>query len=68
MKVKVVSERECCDYHEDLVPFRAIDSSFKPHMRAKFCKYCGQVWYLKRFTDAAGDSDSEYVKAIIKAE
>lgn len=30
----------------------------------KFCKHCGQLWYLNRFTDAAGASDSEYVRFI----
>ena len=32
--------------------------------RPKFCKHCGQLWYINRFTDAAGASDSEYVRFV----
>lgn len=60
MKVKVITERECC-HSDDLQPYRGkhmIPDARKP----KFCKHCGQLWYLQRHTDAAGDSDSEYVR------
>lgn len=67
MKIKVTTERECCHPAEDLLTYQG-ESAIPSALRPKFCKHCGQVWYLRRFTDAAGASDSEYVRASIKAE
>lgn len=62
MKVKITTERDCC-HQEDLLTYRG-QSSIPEKFKPKFCKYCGQLWYLNRFTDAAGSSDSEYVRAV----
>jgi len=62
MKIKVTAERDCCQ-HEDLITYRG-QSSIPEKLKPKFCKYCGQLWYLNRFTDAAGSSDSEYVRGV----
>ena len=63
MKIKVTTERDCCHPSEDLQTYRG--SSLVPEvLKLKFCKYCGQLWYLNRFTDAAGSSDSEYVRFV----
>lgn len=59
MKIKVTTERDCCA-PEDLVKYSGrakIPDVWKP----KFCKHCGQLWYLQAFTDAAGSRDTEYV-------
>jgi hypothetical protein len=63
MKITVTTDRECCDHREDLQPYHGkhmIPDALKP----KFCKHCGQLWYLHRYTDAAGSSDSEYVRFV----
>lgn len=61
MKIKVTIERDCCDQQEDLQTYRG-SSAIPEVLRPKFCKHCGQLWYLNRYTDAAGDSDDEYVR------
>lgn len=61
MKIKVTTERDCCNEQEDLQTYKGV-SSIPDVLRPKFCKYCGQLWYLDRYTDAAGDSDSRYIK------
>jgi hypothetical protein len=67
MKVTVTAERDCCDPREDFLTYRG--RSFMGDARKpKFCKHCGQLWYLIRFTDAAGDSDSDYVRFIPQIE
>jgi hypothetical protein len=63
MKVKVTTERDCCHPSEDLETYRG-QSKIPDVLKPKFCKHCGQLWYLSRFTDAAGSSDSEYVRCI----
>lgn len=63
MKIKVTTERDCCHPQEDLVTYRG-QSRIPEVLKPKFCKHCGQLWYLSRFTDAAGSSDSEYVRCI----
>jgi hypothetical protein len=63
MKVKVTTERDCCDPSEDLQSYRGqhlIPDAWSP----KFCKHCGQLWYKNRYTDAAGSSDWEYVRFV----
>jgi len=62
MKVKVTTERDCC-HVDDLQNYRG-QSHIPEVLRPKFCKHCGQLWYLSRYTDAAGDSDSEYVRCV----
>jgi hypothetical protein len=60
MKIKVTTERDCC-HPDDLQNYRG--SNGLPHvLNPKFCKYCGQLWYLSTYTDAAGDTDTEYVR------
>lgn len=66
MKIKVTTERECCHPSEDLLAYKGL-SDIPQQLRPKFCKHCGQVWHLESFTDAAGDSDTEYVRASIRA-
>jgi hypothetical protein len=61
MKVKVTTERDCCHPAEDLQSYRG-SSGIPEVLRPKFCRHCGQLWYLNRFTDWAGSSDSEYVR------
>lgn len=61
MKIKVTTERECCDY-EDLVTFQGQTPVINKVLRPKFCKHCGQLWVLESFTDAAGDRDTTYVR------
>lgn len=64
MKVKFTTERNCCSYqYDDFLPYKG-QSNIPAALRPKFCKHCGQLWYLSRFTDAAGSSDSEYVRCI----
>jgi hypothetical protein len=63
MKIKVTIERDCCHPAEDLQTYRG-SSDIPEVLRPKFCKHCGQLWYLRRFTDAAGSGDSEYVRLI----
>lgn len=63
MKIKVTTERECCDPQEDLQTYRG-KHMIPDVLRPKFCKHCGQLWYLESFTDAAGDSDSEYIRYV----
>lgn len=63
MKIKVTIERDCCHSSEDLQPYRGkhmLPRAWQP----KFCKHCGQLWILKRFTIAAGSIDSEYVRFV----
>ena len=61
MKIKVTTERDCCHHGEDLQTYRG-KSLIPDVLKLKFCKHCGQLWYLERRTDAAGSSDSEYVR------
>ena len=63
MKIKVTTDRECCDQSEDLQTYHG-HTRIPDALRPKFCKHCGQLWYLKRFTDAAGSTDSEYVRFV----
>jgi hypothetical protein len=63
MKVKITTERDCCHVQEDLQTYRG-SSGIPEVLKPKFCKHCGQLWYLSRFTDAAGSSDSEYVRFV----
>ncbi len=63
MKIKVTTERECCHPSEDLQTYKGT-TTIPTALKLKFCKYCGQLWYLSRFTDAAGSSDSEYIPFI----
>ena len=58
MKITETIERECC-HPDDLVKYQGV-SGIPAVLKPKFCKHCGQLWILERFTDAAGDSDSEY--------
>lgn len=63
VKVKKTIERDCCD-PEDLRSVKCA-TSVPVSLSPKFCIHCGQWWVLKRFTDAAGDGDSEYVRKVI---
>lgn len=62
MKIKVTIERDCCDVRDDLVPFTGQTPVITKQLKPKFCKHCGQLWILESFTDAAGDTDTEYVR------
>lgn len=56
-----INERNCFHLSKDLVNYTGnIPITFT----AKFCKHCGQLWYLRYITDAAGDRDSEYVQFV----
>jgi len=68
MKVKVTTERDCCHPSEDLQSYKGSAMNLPDVLRPKFCKHCGQLWYLNRFTDAAGSTDSEYVRHLPKVE
>ena len=63
VKVQKVIERDCCDT-EDLRSVKCTTLIPAAHC-PKFCIHCGQWWVLKSFTDAAGDTDTEYVKKVI---
>ena len=66
MKIKVTAERECCE-PGDLESYHG-ESLMGDARRPKFCKHCGQLWYLVRFTDAAGSSDSDYVRFVPRVD
>ena len=50
--------RECCsEIHGDLVNLDRTTRS---------CSHCGKVWIRKRYTDAAGDTDWEWMPVPVK--
>jgi len=53
---------------EDLQSYKGSAMNLPEVLRPKFCKHCGQLWYLNRFTDAAGSTDSEYVRHLPRVE
>lgn len=59
MRIKVTTERECCE-GPDLKP---IDRSPRvgSHSRFVFCVHCGRHLEYESFTDAAGGADWRYV-------
>ncbi len=59
VEVTVAVKRNCC--HPDDLKAVKCRSSVE-QLRPKFCVHCGQWWVLDRFTDAAGDSDTQYVR------
>ena len=52
MQVKEVSYRNCCQ-EQDMRPIH--DEHF-------YCIHCGAIFEQEKFTDAAGDTDTRYVK------
>lgn len=63
MKITVTEERECCQI-VDLIRYRGLPPADYANSGEsfKFCRHCGQLWVSHRFTDAAGDRDTEFVK------
>lgn len=65
MKIKVTTERECCE-REDLMPYGGMQETKGAPGKMRFCKHCGQLWVLESYTDAAGDRDTQYVRFVPK--
>ena len=61
MKITETITRECCE-NKDLVDYKGLASVYMERLKPKFCKLCGQVWFLEK---SPGDMDSGYVKFII---
>ena len=61
MKITETIERECCVPGKDLVEYKGLLSG-KHINKPQFCKHCGQVWQIERYTDAAGRMDERWVK------
>jgi len=63
MKIKETIERECCNPTTDLFPYKGeILSALGLY---SFCKYCGQIWVLKRVTSASGDREDILIKYVV---
>lgn len=70
MNIQETINRQCCDpAHVDLVQYKGVPvTDTSSYGGLKFCKYCGQLWRLVAYTDAAGDRDMDYqrVPLIVK--
>jgi len=53
-------ERSCCDMSKDLMPYNG--APIGGMIIHAFCRHCGQPFYKRYRTDAAGDTDYEYEK------
>ena len=62
MKIKETVERDCCA-PEDLLWYKG-SHNLPLGSKPKFCRHCGQIWILITYTDAAGDTDTDYFKFI----
>ena len=63
MKIKVTTERDCCHFVEDLLPYRGA-SHMPACLKLKFCKHCGQLWYLEAVGDGFGSHESQYTQFV----
>ena len=56
MKIKVTEERECCELR-DLLLYQGKSQQPTQPPGMLFCRYCGQLWFEKAYTDEAGSRD-----------
>jgi hypothetical protein len=66
MKVKVTTERECCE-GPDLRPVEGT-RTFGRHPEFVFCIHCGRHLEYETFTDAAGGRDWRYRRLALPGE